>query len=60
MKELLEKNVADPEEKMNMVVLAQYLSHVDRYMESRELLVMLQSDSMLITAMRSCSNSVPS
>ena len=60
MKELLEKNVADPEEKMNMVVLAQYLSHVDRYMESRELLVMLQSDSMLITAMRSCSNFVPS
>ena len=60
MKELLEKNVADPEEKMNMVVLAQYLSHVDRYMESRELLVMLQSDGMLITAMRSCSNFVPS
>lgn len=60
MKELLEKNVADPEEKMNMVVLAQCLSHVDRYMESRELLVMLQSDSMLITAMRSCSNFVPS
>jgi hypothetical protein len=59
-KELLEKNVADPEEKMNMVVLAQYLSHVDRYMESRELLVMLQSDSMLMTAMRSCSNFVPS